>query len=231
MKKIGLSLLIAAFFIFNSSCTNASKKTNQTPTSKQNILAKRVGGGCDGCEIMYKGMPKTITSVDTSAGWNEKGQKLLVKGTVYQLDAKTPAPNVILYYWHTDSNGLYSQKKESKNNDSLHGYLRGWVKTDALGTYAIYTLRPAPYPKETLPAHIHFSIKEPTLQNEYYPDDLVFDDDSLLTTEKRNALENRGGSGIVKVTTSNEVQIAIHTIILGRAIPNYPTTLKERKNE
>jgi protocatechuate 3,4-dioxygenase beta subunit len=231
MKKISLSLLITTLLIVTTSCSKASKKPNQTPQNKHNTPTQLVGGGCDGCEIMYEGMPKTIPSVDTSAGWHESRQKLLVKGTVYQLDATTPAPNVIIYYWHTDANGLYSQKKESKNNAALHGYLRGWVKTDALGKYAIYTLRPAPYPKETLPAHIHFSIKEPGLQNEYYTDDLVFEDDTLLTKEKRNALENRGGSGIVKVTTSNDVQTAMHTIILGRNIPNHPTTLIERKNE
>jgi len=52
---------------------------------------------------MYIGIPASIPSVDTSVAWNEKGQKLLVHGTVYKLDGKTPALNVILYYWHTDS--------------------------------------------------------------------------------------------------------------------------------
>ncbi len=212
--------------LFLTSCNKNHKDFKQTYTNNPEKSMTLVGGGCDGCEIMYKGIPKTIAAIDTSAGWNERGQKLVVKGTVYQLDSKTTAQNVIIYYWHTDSNGLYSQKKESKNNAAIHGYLRGWVKTDASGNYAIHTLRPAPYPKETLPAHIHFSVKELNLQNEYYTDDLVFDDDTLLTNEKRIALEKRGGSGIVKVTTSNDVQIAIHNIILGRNIPNHPAINK-----
>src|SRR5688572_5000415 len=62
-----------------------------------------VGGTCEGCEIMYVGMPKTINAVDTSAGWNETGEKMLLKGTVFSQDAKTPVPNVIIYYYHTDN--------------------------------------------------------------------------------------------------------------------------------
>ena len=73
-----------------------------------------------------------------------------------------------------------------------------------------------------MPAHIHTSIKEPNIDNEYYIDDFVFDDDTLLTPEKRKALENRGGSGILSVVFSGDVQIAKHDIILGLHISNYP---------
>ena len=34
------------------------------------------------------------------------------------------------------------------------------------------------------------------IENEYYIDEFVFDDDVLLTGAKRKALENRGGSGV-----------------------------------
>ena len=47
--------------------------------------------------------------------------------------------------------------------------------------------------------HIHISIREPEIKNEYYIDELVFDDDPLLTTAKRAALENRGGTLFVLV--------------------------------
>lgn len=61
---------------------------------------------------MFVGMPTNISSVDTSFGWAEKGQKLLVTGKVYKFDGKTPASNVIIYYWQTDNNGYYSPTKE-----------------------------------------------------------------------------------------------------------------------
>lgn len=202
-----------------------------TRTAKQNSTKTQaiVGGGCDGCEIMYVGMPTNIKPADTSIGWAEKGQKLLVTGKVYKIDGKTPAPNVIIYYWQTDNNGYYSPTKGMDEKARRHGHIRGWVKTDEKGNYSIYTIRPAPYPNENIPAHIHTSIKEPNIDNEYYIDEFIFDDDKLLTGEKRKALENRGGSGILRVLISGDLQIAEHNIILGLNIPNYPDTKKSEK--
>jgi len=203
--------------------SNQGKESRSIPDQK-----KLVGGGCDGCELMYIGMPAQISSSDTSAGWTEKGQKLLITGTVYQVDGRTPAENVIIYYWQTDNNGYYSPRQEMDEKARRHGHLRGWVKTDDQGKYSIYTIRPAPYPNENIPAHIHTSVKEPDY-NEYYIDEFVFDDDRLLTGEKRKSLENRGGSGILRVLISGELQVAEHNIILGLNIPNYPTTTNTEK--
>ncbi|MBK8669257.1 MAG: intradiol ring-cleavage dioxygenase [Saprospiraceae bacterium] len=202
------------------SCMGQNK---HTPESQALIpKEKLVGGGCDGCELMYVGMPSHISSTDTSAGWTEKGQKLLVSGTVYQLNGQTPAPNIIIYYWQTDNDGLYSSKQGVNKNALPHGHIRGWLKTDKNGKYTLYTVRPAPYPDDVLPAHIHFSIKEPDIDNEYYLDDINFDDDKLLLPYlKKYPQENRGGSGIVRVLHNDQIQIAERDIILGLNIPNY----------
>jgi protocatechuate 3,4-dioxygenase beta subunit len=178
---------------------------------------------------MFVGMPKNIKPADTSVGWREKGQKLLVTGTVFKPGGKTPAPNIVIYYWHTDNNGFYSPKTGMDEKAKRHGHIRGWVKTDENGKYSIYTIRPAPYPNRDIPAHIHTSIKEPIIDNEYYIDEFVFDDDKLLTGAKRKALENRGGSGILRILISNDLQIAEHNIILGLNIPNYPGILTPEK--
>lgn len=209
------------------SCNGQTKTTTITqPTQQKN---KIVGGGCDGCEIMFVGMPKNINAVDTSVAWTEKGQKLLVTGIIYKIGGKTPAPNVLIYYWQTDNNGYYSLKNGMDEKAKRHGQVRGWVKTDQQGKYSIYTIKPAPYPNDNIPAHIHISIKERNIQNEYYIDEFVFDDDKLLTNAKRKALENRGGSGILRVLISKDYQIAEHNIILGLNIPNYPEKLKTEK--
>lgn len=182
-----------------------------------------VGGGCDGCELMYVGMPEEIAPADTSPGWNEKGQKLIVTGTVFQLDGKTPAKDVVIYYWQTDSEGYYSPKPGMDERAKRHGHIRGWVKTGEDGKYTINTIRPAPYPNDVLPAHIHLAIKEPDVENEYYTDDINFDDDKLLIPHfKKYPKENRGGSGVVRVLLKDNLQIAEHDIILGLNIPNYP---------
>ena len=213
-----------AFSVFIFIClAGCSGQTITEPSAKNNKRVKKlVGGGCDGCEIMYVDMPTNISSVDTSPGWKENGQKLLITGKVYKVDGKTPVPEVIIYYWQTDNNGYYSPIKGMNAKAKRHGHIRGWVKTDKNGSYQIYTIKPAPYPNDNIPAHIHTSIKEPTINNEYYIDEFVFDNDTLLTSAKRKALENRGGSGILKVLITKGLQVAEHDIILGRNIPDYP---------
>lgn len=215
MKKLILCKTI--LYLLLISC---NEQTNHKPKNESN---KIVGNGCDGCELMYIGMPKNISSIDTSSGWNEKGQKLIITGTTFQLDGKTPAPNVVIYYWQTDNNGYYSPKAEMDEKAKKHGHIRGWVKTDANGKYTIKTIRPAPYPNDILPAHIHLSIKEPDIENEYYTDEINFDDDKLLIPHlKKYRQENRGGSGITRILLKDSLQIAEHDIILGLNIPNYP---------
>lgn len=191
------------------------------PSKQQTSKDLMVGGGCDGCEIMYIGMPQNIHAVDTSAGWHERGQKLKLSGTVYQRDGKTPAAGIVLYYWQTDHFGLYQPVSGMDPKAARHGHIRGWVKTGANGKYTIFTVRPKPYPNTGNPAHIHVSVKEPGL-SEYYIDELVFDDDQFLTAARKNRMENRGGSGILKIFKEGDQPSAKHDIILGLNIPDYP---------
>jgi protocatechuate 3,4-dioxygenase, beta subunit len=220
MKQLILYGII--IFLFNglTSCNGQSNSKEQNPpsTSAQGI----VGGGCEGCELMYVDMPKDILSGHTSLGWTEETQKLLLTGKVFQLDGRTPAPNVIIYYWHTDSKGLYSSNKETPTKAKRHGKLRGWVKSDDDGNYTIKTSRPAAYPNEDIPQHIHLSIKEPYIQNEYYAD-LYFDDDPLyLNHKKKYGKFDRAGTEILRVLLDDNVQVAEHDIVVGLNIPNYP---------
>ena len=212
--------LIMALLIGMCSCVGQQKKT----TEQKEIAKKQgvVGGPFENADLMYIGMPEKIQAVDTSAGWGLKGQKLLITGHVFKKDGKTPAPNVILYYYQTDTEGLYANREGLDPAARIHGYIRGWVKSDSAGKYEIYTVRPAPYPSHNEPAHIHISVKEPNIDKEYYIDALIFDDDRLLTTEKRKAMPNRGGSGVLRLLEKGELHIAEHNIVLGLNIPNYP---------
>lgn len=227
MKRLYQFSILFALFNFLASCNGQTKSKPENSISN----SERVGGKCEEgyCELMYLGMPEVINSTDTSVGWYEKGQKLIVTGTVYQVDGKVPAPNVIIYYHHTDNDGLYSPRSDKPENQTRHGHIRGWMKTDKDGKYTLYTIRPAPYPDASQPAHIHWLIKEPDVKNEYWTDDLMFDDDKLLLPFiKKHKPENWGGNGIVKVTIKDSTQIAEHNFLLGLNIPNYQK--KEKAN-
>lgn len=215
MNKKILSIAIALYATMIS-CNAPVSPSNKKPGAV-------VGGGCDGCELMYINLPKQIAAVDTSPGWSSKGQPLRISGTVLKADGKTPAPGVIIYYWQTNNEGYYANRPGLDERARRHGYIRGWLKTAADGQYTLYTIRPAPYPNDSLPAHIHLSIKEPGLPNEYYTDEINFEDDPLLKPYfKKYPPEKRGGSGVVRVSLQNSMQVAEHNIVLGLNIPGYP---------
>ena len=185
---------------------------------------KKVGGPCEGCEAIYESpVPfEKLKSITLLPGTSWDGKKPMgINGTVYKADGKTPAPGVVLYLYHTDETGQYPKKGNEKGWAKRHGYLRGWVRTDEKGFYKFGCLRPAPYPGRDQPAHIHVVVKEPGL-NEYYIDEFVFSDDPLLTEEKKKELENRGGSGIVKIIDVGNMFKGARDIYLGRNIPDYP---------
>jgi protocatechuate 3,4-dioxygenase beta subunit len=184
----------------------------------------------DEAENGFYGIAKPSSAADTSAAWKDSGQKILLTGTVYQPDGKTPAPGVLLYYYQTNTAGRYIHKPEEIRSmppnaqGQTHGYIRGWIKTGSDGKYYIYTARPGTYPTHDAPAHIHVTVKEPGNVDEYYLDDFVFDDDPFLKTAERKKLQNRGGSGILRLVNKNGLQVGERNIYLGLYIPGYIKT-------
>jgi protocatechuate 3,4-dioxygenase beta subunit len=183
-------------------------------------LAQKVGGPCEGCEAIYEFGTRQLSHTDTLLEFDNSQHKLKLFGTVFQPDGKTPAAGVILYIHHTDRSGAYPKPANARGWEQHHGYLRGWVKTDASGQYAFFTFRPGAYPDGSEAAHIHLFVKEPD-KNEYYLDDFLFDDDPRLSNERRRKLPQRGGNGIIKTTYANGLLQAKRDIILGLNIPNY----------
>ncbi len=171
-------------------------------------------------------VPTDLDWKDTSPAWHGAGDKLLLTGVVYGPDTRTPAAGVVLYYYHTNGDGRYIHEPgelRSMPPNSLgqtHGAIRGWVKTRADGRYAIYTARPGVYPTRDEPAHVHVTVKEPD-RSEYYIDDFVFDDDPLLNSRKRLSLENRCGSGVLRLVEKDGVLVGERDIFLGQNIPGY----------
>lgn len=211
MKSI---LCIVSLIICSVACSQPSATTQ---TSNDRI----VGGSCEGCEALLEYGSKSLGPIDTLPDYSETGPKLIVQGTIYKKDGKTPAPGVILYIYHTDQNGIYPTKGNETGWDKRHGYLRGWIKTDATGKYTFYTLKPAAYPDNKIPAHIHATLKEPDT-NAYWIDEYLFEDDPYLTKEERSRQEKRGGNGIISLSKGkNGVLVAQRDIILGLNIPAY----------
>jgi protocatechuate 3,4-dioxygenase beta subunit len=135
-----------------------------------------------------------------------------IEGVVYRPDG-TPAPDVVVYAYHTDSGGLYSRGTPETEASRRHGLLRGWVRTGPTGRYSFDTVKPGPYPGQSIPAHIHLTVLEPG-RRPYWIDDIVFAGERGVTEQYRRERENRGGNGITNVTRRNGLLVARRDIVL-----------------
>lgn len=168
--------------------------------------------GCEGCEGVLEGPEKLTNQVEIPSA-DEPGEKMNLSGTVYLADGKTPATDVILYFYHTNTKGIYPTRGEEIGWGKRHGYLRGWIKTGSNGQYLVKTIRPEAYLSRTEPAHVHIFLKEPN-RKPYWIDAYVFTDDPLVTAAYRKNMRNRGGSGVVSLEKENGVWIGQRDIVL-----------------
>jgi len=171
---------------------------------------------CEGCEAVRERPPATIGPVWPLAGPTEPGERLVLSGQVRTPDGLRPASGVIIYAHQTNAAGLYANGSNMTEWSRRHGRLRAWVKTGADGRYEFLTIKPAPYPDRTMPAHIHLFIGEPG-RRPYYIDDVVFYGEFGVTPAYRASQELRGGSGIVQLQRrADGALIAVRDIRLER---------------
>jgi protocatechuate 3,4-dioxygenase beta subunit len=125
---------------------------------------------------------RTVLSTDS-----DKGEKMLISGTVYETDGKTPSPNVLIYLYHTDIEGYYGRGNEHK-----HGRYRGWMLTDKQGKFEFETIKPAPYPVNRFAAHIHMTVTTKTMREDSI-DSILFEGDKLISPMEREMAGKKGG--------------------------------------
>ncbi len=152
---------------------------------------------CEWCGAQDAPAKVPLTTM-TIADASEPGERLRITGTVYLRDGKTPAADVLVFAYQTNAAGVYPRRGDERGNAKRHGYLRGWLRTDASGRYELLTIRPGVYPSRNEPAHIHMTISQPG-HEEYWIDDIWFDGDALLTDRILARQKQRGGNGIIKL--------------------------------
>jgi protocatechuate 3,4-dioxygenase beta subunit len=190
----------------------------QDPRAREPII----GGPCEGCEAVFEGLPDTLTSTGRIAPPDEAGAPMHIRGTVYHRHGK-PAPGVIVYAYQTNAEGVYPPAETFRGQAAYrHGELRAWVRSDSLGRYRVDTIRPASYPNNDIPAHVHMHVIEPGCCT-YWLTSIHFTDDPLLSTDERERVrEGRGGSGLVTPERdANGVWLVTRDIHLGEGVPGY----------
>ncbi|MEO6587729.1 MAG: intradiol ring-cleavage dioxygenase [Pyrinomonadaceae bacterium] len=180
ISAIGLPLLL--------SCKNTSLAQKKENTILLKIKKNAViPSSCNFCGA--NGAPDDVSWKTALADEDDAGEKLIISGTVFQKDGKTPAPNILIYAYHTNAEGFYGRG----NGEHPHGKHHGWMLTDKNGKYEFQTIKPAPYPNLNTPAHIHYTITGENFKEDWI-DDIWFDGDELITPEiKLKQLSGKGG--------------------------------------
>lgn len=172
----------------------------KNPQKKPNQIQQRMPI-CEWCGANEA--PLNVRWETTIADEHVEGERLILEGTVYNTDGHTPAKNVIVYAYHTNKNGLYEKKGNETGNGVRHGFLRGWVITDSDGKYRFHTIKPAPYPSRSEPAHVHMTLMGEQF-DEYWLDATWFKGDSLITDALLRNLSRTGGFSNIIALTKNE---------------------------
>lgn len=117
--------------------------------------------------------PATITSSERIAPASEPGIPFTVRAQVLDASGK-PLPGVEVFAYQTDQHGIYAAPGAA---DPWR--LKGWAMTDAQGRFELRTIRPAAYPSNTVPGHIHLSFATTCCGRQV--SEVMFEDDPLVT--------------------------------------------------
>lgn len=178
-----------------------------------------VGRPCEGCDAVFEGMPSSLAATTRLAPPSEPGVPMTLTGRVLGADGR-PRAGVVVYAYQTNTAGVYPPSSLRTGAAARHGALRGWALSGPDGRYTFETIRPGTYPTRDAPAHIHMHVIERGCAT-YYLDDVMFDDDPLLTPAVRRTQTMRGGPGIVAATRADGRWMATRDIYLGRNIPGH----------
>ena len=143
-------------------------------------------------ERAQRDRPRVLSARGRIAPASEPGTPFVIHGRVFRADGRTPAPDLIVFAYHTDATGRYDVPSAGPHSWRL----RGWVKTDADGRFEFTTIRPAPYPSRKTAAHVHLAIEGPGVARQSAG--LTFEGDPLLTAAERQESTRAGRFGMIR---------------------------------
>jgi protocatechuate 3,4-dioxygenase beta subunit len=157
--------------------------------------------------------PWSITMVSPA----EPGEAMVISGTVYAPDGRTPLEGISIYVYQTDATGRYSTSGGDNRNTRLHGVMQ----TNREGRYEFRTIKPASYPDSRIPAHVHAYVSGPGYP-EYWIDEYHFADDPFVNDEMRAKDAGKGSkSSIVTLTRGADgVLRGVRDIVVERCSKN-----------
>ena len=194
LKRASMAAVAYPFLLNCKSDTLAQKSDENILTLiKKNALP----AGAEGRGAIDA--PDTVSWKTVLGKEKDEGEPMIISGTIFQTDGKTPAPNILIYLYHTDMYGIYGRGSEHK-----HGRFRGWMLTDKQGKYEFRSIRPASYPNSTISAHVHMTLTGKNFREDSI-DSVLFEGDKFLTAQERSQAGRKGGfNPIVKLEKGSD---------------------------
>ncbi len=164
-------------------------------------------------EHAQRARPSQLSSTARIAPEGEPGTALVVHGRAFAADGHMPIAGAIVFAYHTDRGGVYDRR-----GAPAHSWrLKGWAKTDAEGRFEFRTIRPAPYPGRSIPAHIHLTLFSADGAR-YHAGEVLFEGDPFVSAAEREATRRDPVFGPVRpVRREGGVEhVEVHTRVVPR---------------
>jgi protocatechuate 3,4-dioxygenase beta subunit len=181
------------------------------PQGEAKVRPDLYNGELDYLAKQFTGRAEDLPATLQLSPASEPGERVAISGRCLSWQTGQPVPGVIIYAYHTDSAGSY----DGGPAGTRHARLRGWMRTGKDGGYAFTSIKPAPYPARSMPAHIHLTVLEPG-RAPYWIDDIVFDGEFRVDAAYRRNAGNRGGDGIIPLQRQSGVWTGVRDIRLER---------------
>ena len=180
LKRASMTVIAFPLLIGRKTDTPAQKTESELSLIKKNAMppGTEARGAIDA--------PGDVSWKTALSKKSDKDEAMIISGTIFQPNGKTPAPNILIYFYHTDSEGYYGRRGEVRD-----GHFRGWLLTGANGKYQFSSIKPAPYPNRTEAAHVHM-----TLTGKNFTEDsintILFEGDKFIKEQERNSVGKWG---------------------------------------
>lgn len=144
---------------------------------------------------------------------DEPGERLLIVGTILNLQ-RQPVAGATVTVYNTDASGLYNPP----NSPTRVPRINGSVTSDENGRFQVLTVKPAAYPDNSEPAHIHLDVNSSgygiTYSAIWFEGDPLINETTLARVRRRSAEHPNEFTKVERAATKNGVLTVEHTIVL-----------------